>query len=180
MAVTAKPGRRACFLPDLLDTRGYYLQIASLASMGASPLMNADCASKARVEAFAHALHAELAHRDVTVGIAYINWTDTEMIWGTDAQNVITEVRSQCPRRPARCIRRPLVAERLATAAVRREASVYVPAWLRVVQPVRALFPVVVTRVARTELARLEGHPATDSHRFARSRGEADERLRDG
>lgn len=49
------------FLPDLLITRGYYLQIASLASIGAAPMMSAYCASKAGVEFFAHSLRAELA-----------------------------------------------------------------------------------------------------------------------
>lgn len=35
------------FLPDLRQTAGYYLQIASLASLGAAPLMSAYCAAKA-------------------------------------------------------------------------------------------------------------------------------------
>ncbi|MFE5534736.1 SDR family NAD(P)-dependent oxidoreductase [Streptomyces sp. NPDC056492] len=65
-----------CFLPDVLHTHGHYLQVASLASMGTSPLMSAYCASKAGVRFFAHALRAELAHRAVAVGIAYIDWTD--------------------------------------------------------------------------------------------------------
>lgn len=51
------------FLPDLFDTAGYFLQIASLASIGAVPLMSSYCASKAGAEAFAHALRAEVAHR---------------------------------------------------------------------------------------------------------------------
>lgn len=65
------------FLPDLLDSAGYFLQIASLASLGAAPPMSAYCASKAGVEAFAHALRAEVAHRGVAIGIGYPNWTDT-------------------------------------------------------------------------------------------------------
>ncbi|MCZ9339810.1 SDR family NAD(P)-dependent oxidoreductase, partial [Streptomyces sp. TRM76130] len=66
-AVTARS-----FLPDLFATRGYHLQVASLASIGAAPLMSAYCASKAGVESFAQALRAEVAHRRVGVGIAYI------------------------------------------------------------------------------------------------------------
>ncbi|MFE4257284.1 SDR family NAD(P)-dependent oxidoreductase [Streptomyces sp. NPDC056883] len=133
-AVTAR-----CFLRDLLDTHGYYLQVASLAAMGTSPLMSAYCASKAGAESFAHALRAELAHRDVAVRVAYINWTDTDMIRGTDARKVHSTSH---------------VADRLATAAERSKASVYVPGWLRAVQPVRALLPPIVTHIARTERIR--------------------------
>ncbi|AQT76241.1 short-chain dehydrogenase [Streptomyces sp. fd1-xmd] len=144
------------FLPDLLDTRGYYLQVASLAAMGTSPLMSAYCASKAGVESFAHALRAELAHRGVTVAIAYINWTDTDMIRDGDRHAVLRELRAHMPP-PARSVYpAPRVAERLAAAAERRSTAVYVPAWLRAVQPVRALLPAVVTHIARTELPRLE------------------------
>ncbi|MFJ7271329.1 SDR family oxidoreductase [Streptomyces sp. NPDC099050] len=145
-----------CFLPDLLDTHGYYLQVASLAAMGTSPLMSAYCASKAGVESFAHALRAELAHRGVAVGIAYINWTDTDMIRDADRHAVLRELRAHMPAPARKVYPAPQVADRLATAAERRATSVYMPAWLRAVQPVRAILPAVVTHIARTELPRLE------------------------
>ncbi|EDY64713.1 short chain dehydrogenase [Streptomyces pristinaespiralis ATCC 25486] len=95
-AVTARS-----FLPALFDTRGFFLQVASLASIGAAPMMSAYCASKAGVESFAHSLRAELAHRQVGVGIAYINWTDTDMIRDADAHAVLRELRGHMPP-PAR------------------------------------------------------------------------------
>lgn len=91
------------FLPDLLATAGYFLQVASLAAIGAAPLMSAYCASKAGVEAFAHSLRAEVAHRGVAVGIAYLNWTDTDMIRDADRYDVLRELRLHMPRRPAAC-----------------------------------------------------------------------------
>lgn len=108
------------FLPDLLATRGYYLQIASLAAIGASPMMSAYCASKAGVESFAHALQAELAPERVAVGIAYLNWTDTDMIRGADQHAVLRELRAHMPR-PARKVY-PVrhVAERMISAVERR------------------------------------------------------------
>ncbi|MFG2749493.1 SDR family oxidoreductase [Streptomyces xanthophaeus] len=167
-----------CFLPDLLDTRGYYLQVASLAAMGTSPLMSAYCASKAGVESFAHAVRAELAHRDVAVGIAYINWTDTDMIKSTDARSVITELRAHMPAPARKIYPADHVADRLATAAERRRASVYVPAWLRAVQPVRSCLPAVVTHVARTELARLDATQPLEATGLLGAGGRADERYR--
>ncbi|MFJ3160002.1 SDR family oxidoreductase [Streptomyces kanasensis] len=142
-------------LPALYETRGYFLQVASLASIGAAPMMSAYCASKAGVESFAHALRAEVAHRRVGVGIAYINWTDTDMIRDVDAHAVLRELRGHMPR-PARKVY-PVahVAGRLVTAIERRRAAVYVPSWLRATQLVRAAMPPVVTALSRRELPRL-------------------------
>ncbi|WP_328886164.1 SDR family oxidoreductase [Streptomyces sp. NBC_00316] len=140
------------FLPDLLGTRGYYLQIASLASIGAAPMMSAYCASKAGVEFFAHSLRAELAPCGVGVGTAYLGWTDTDMIRGAEQHAVLRELRAHMPP-PARKIY-PVrqVAEALVSAVERRAPTVYVPGWLRSVQAVRALLPGLVTRLSRREL----------------------------
>ncbi len=149
-AVTART-----FLPDLTDTAGYYLQIASLASIGAAPMMSAYCASKAGVEAFAHSLRAEVAHQRIAVGIAYLNWVDTDMIRDADRHAVLRELRSHMPP-PARRVH-PVekVAARLARAVERRRASVYVPGWLLAAQLGRATLPPVVTHLSRWSLPRL-------------------------
>jgi short-subunit dehydrogenase len=149
-AVTART-----FLPDLVGTAGYFLQVGSLASIGAAPMMSAYCASKAGAEAFAHALRAEVAHQRVGVGIAYINWTDTDMIRDADQYAVLRALRGHMPP-PARKVY-PVahVARRLVTAIERRRPSVYVPGWLRATQLVRAAMPPVVTMLSRRELPRL-------------------------
>lgn len=95
-AVTAR-----AFLPGLLATHGYFLQIASTASFGAAPMMSAYCASKAGVESFAQSLRAELAHRRVGVGIAYLSWVSTDMIRDADRYDVLRELRGHMPPRPA-------------------------------------------------------------------------------
>ncbi|MGW7332701.1 SDR family oxidoreductase [Streptomyces sp. NPDC054840] len=166
------------FLPDLLDTHGHYLQVASLAALGTSPFMSAYCASKAGVESFAHALRAELAHRGVTVGIAYINWTDTDMIRDADRHAVLRELRAHMPPAARRVYPAAQVAARLAAAAERRATSVYMPAWLRAVQPVRACLPAVVTHMARAELPRLERTQPFEATGLLGAGGHADE-LRD-
>ncbi|MFJ9833267.1 SDR family oxidoreductase [Streptomyces sp. NPDC101169] len=144
------------FLPDLVDTAGYYLQIASLASMGAAPMMSAYCASKAGVEAFTHSLRAEVAHRGVGVGIAYLNWMDTEMIRDADRHAVLRELRGHMPPPARRTYRADDVAARVVRGLERRRTAMYAPAWLRLVQPVRAALPPVVLRLSRRELPRLE------------------------
>ncbi|MFG3248852.1 SDR family oxidoreductase [Streptomyces sp. NPDC048187] len=149
-AITART-----FLPDLFDTYGYFLQVASLASIGTAPMMSAYCASKAGVEAFAHALRAEVAHRSVGVGVAYINWTDTDMVRDADEHPVLRELRGHMPPPARRVFPVPYVAGRLVTAVERRRPSVYVPRWLRSAQLVRAAMPPVVTWLSRRELPRL-------------------------
>lgn len=171
------------FLPDLVETAGYYLQIASLASMGAAPLMSAYCASKAGAEAFAHSLRAEVAQHGVAVGVAYLNWADTDMIRDADRHAVLRELRGHMPA-PARRVFAPeYVARRLARAVERRRTAVYVPAWLRLVQGTRAALPPLVLRVARHELPRLEAAEPFRPTGLLGAGGRADRRaahLREG
>ncbi|CAL9650261.1 SDR family oxidoreductase [Streptomyces sp. Tu 3180] len=154
--LTGSAATARAFLPDLLETKGYYLQVASLASIGAAPMMSAYCASKAGVEAFAHSLRAEVAHRGVAVGIGYLNWTDTDMIRDADRHPVLRELRGHMPPPARRVYPVDQVAARLGSAVERRSTAVYVPRWLRLAQGARAALPPVVLRVARRELARLE------------------------
>jgi short-subunit dehydrogenase len=140
------------FLPDLLATRGYYLQVASLAALGAAPLMSAYCASKAGVESFAQALRAEVAAQGVDVGIAYVGWTDTDMIRAAEEGTTVRAVRGAMPWPASRMHTAEQVAERLVRGTERRTASVYTPAWQRAVQVARGLLPAVVTRAAPRRL----------------------------
>ncbi|MFF3331065.1 SDR family oxidoreductase [Streptomyces sp. NPDC002888] len=144
------------FLPDLMRTAGYHLQIASLASIGAAPMMSAYCASKSGVEAFTHTLRAEVAHHGVAVGIAYLGWTDTDMIRDADRYAALRELRAHMPPPARRIHSAEAVAARLTRAVEQRRTAVYVPAWLRLTQVTRAAIPPLVLRRSRHELPRLE------------------------
>lgn len=140
------------FLPQLTRTRGYFLQIASTAAFSAAPLMSAYCASKAGAESFAQALRGEVEPDGVTVGIAYLHWTGTDMITGLDDHPVLNALRRNQPPFARRVHPPAQVADRLAAGIARRAHHVYAPAWLRWCQPLRPLFPPVVSRMARREL----------------------------
>ncbi|MET9875735.1 SDR family oxidoreductase [Actinacidiphila glaucinigra] len=144
------------FLPQLLATRGYYLQVSSLAAMGAAPLMSAYCASKSGVEAFTHSLRAEVAHRGVGVGVAYMSWTDTEMIRDAQCHAATRELRGLMPWPASRTYTAEATAERLVRGIEHRSAAVYVQPWLRGVQAVRTLLPGLVTWRARYTMGDLE------------------------
>ncbi|MYX99749.1 SDR family NAD(P)-dependent oxidoreductase, partial [Streptomyces sp. SID486] len=162
------------FLTDLRATAGYYLQIASLASFGAAPMMSAYCASKAGVEAFAHALRAEVAADGVAVGIAYLNWTDTDMVHDADRYPVLRELRGHMPRPARRVYGAEEVAARIVRGLEHRRTAVYAPPWLRLVQPVRAALPPVVMRVARRSLPRLRAEGGLAPTGLLGAGGEAD------
>jgi NAD(P)-dependent dehydrogenase (short-subunit alcohol dehydrogenase family) len=139
------------FLPALLDSRGYLLQIASLAAMTPSPMMTAYCTSKAGVEAFAHSLRAEVAHRGVGVGVAYLTWTDTDMVRGAEANDVLREARSRLPYPANRLYPAGPATDALVRGIERRAAHVYGQRWLPPMQVVRGLWPTLAARVAARE-----------------------------
>ncbi|MEV6054707.1 SDR family oxidoreductase [Streptomyces sp. NPDC052107] len=140
------------FLPQLTRTGGYFLQIASTAAFGSAPMMSAYCASKAGAESFALALRGEVAPEGVTVGIAYLHWTGTDMIAGMDEHPVLRALRRHQPSF-ARQVHSPAqVADWLATGITHRARNIYAPPWLRWCQPLRPIFPFVVGHITRREL----------------------------
>ncbi|MFD4029447.1 SDR family oxidoreductase [Streptomyces sp. NPDC058637] len=150
-AVTAR-----AFLPDLLRTRGYYLQVSSLAALAPAPLMSAYCASKSGAESFAQVLRAEVAHRGMGVGVAYLSWADTEMIRAGDTSRAMRAVRSALPWPASRTYPAPEAAEHLIRGVERRSAVVYAQPWVRGVRLARPWLPPLVTLRSRRMMRRLE------------------------
>ncbi|WP_103501537.1 MULTISPECIES: SDR family oxidoreductase [unclassified Streptomyces] len=143
------------FLPQLARSRGYFLQIASTAAFGSAPMMSAYCASKSGAESFALALRGEVEPDGVTVGIAYLHWTGTDMVADLDLHPVLRALRANQPG-PARRVHSPeRVADWLTAGITRRSHQIYAPPWLRYCQPLRPLFPAVVGHIARREMRKL-------------------------
>lgn len=141
-AVTAR-----AFLPVLMESRGYFLQIASLAAITPAPMMTAYCASKSGVEAFAHSLRAEVGYRGVRVGVGYLSWTDTDMVRGADEDEVMREMRRRLPWPANKTYPLGPAVERIVTGIERRSAHVYAQWWLRGTQSVRGYLPGLVATV---------------------------------
>lgn len=153
------------FLPALIDSRGYLLQIASLAAITPAPMMTAYCASKSGVEAFAHSLRAEVAHHGVRVGVGYLSWTDTDMVRGADRDEVMRELRQRLPWPSNRTYPLGPAVDRLVAGIERRSAHVYAQWWLRGMQSVRGYLPALIAAVGQREMRRAEP-------RLAATRGE--------
>jgi NAD(P)-dependent dehydrogenase (short-subunit alcohol dehydrogenase family) len=144
------------FLPALISSRGYLLQIASLAAMTPAPLMTAYCASKSGVEAFAHALRGEVANQGVRVGVGYLSWTDTDMVRGADEDELMREMRAHLPWPTNRTYPLSPAVARIADGIARRSVHVYAQGWLRGYQLVRGQIPMVLGRIAPMQLRGLE------------------------
>ncbi|MFD7920764.1 SDR family oxidoreductase [Streptomyces sp. NPDC059740] len=148
-AVTAR-----AFLPALVESRGYFLQISSLAALTPAPMMTAYCASKSGVEAFAHALRAEVGHKGVKVGVGYLSWTDTDMVRGADRDEVMRELRQRLPWPTNKTYPLGPAVDRLVAGIERRSPHVYGQWWLRGMQAVRGTVPSVVGTVGIREMRR--------------------------
>lgn len=132
------------FLPVLAESRGYFLQIASLAAITPAPMMSAYCASKSGVEAFAHSLRAEVAHKGVKVGVGYLSWTDTDMVRGADADEVMRDVRQRLPWPTNKTYPLGPAVDRLVAGIERRSPHVYGQWWLRGMQSIRGYLPPLI------------------------------------
>jgi NAD(P)-dependent dehydrogenase (short-subunit alcohol dehydrogenase family) len=150
-AVTAR-----AFMPQLIESRGYFLQVASLAAITPAPMMSAYCSSKSGVEAFAHCLRAEVGHKGVKVGVGYLSWTDTDMVLGADEDEVMRELRTRLPWPTNRTYPLGPAIERILAGIERRSAHVYAQWWLRGMQPMRGFLPSVIGVVGRREMRRAE------------------------
>jgi NAD(P)-dependent dehydrogenase (short-subunit alcohol dehydrogenase family) len=146
------------FLPALMAADGYFLQVASVAAMAPAPLMAAYCASKAGVEAFAHALRAEVAHHGVDVGVAYLTFTNTDMVRAADADEPLRQLRARLPWPAGRTAPLDPAVQRILAGISGRSAHVYAQRWIRGLQWLpRAALPAVTGRFGSGEIARLDG-----------------------
>ena len=172
-AVTAR-----AFLPALIESRGYLLQIASLAAITPAPMMTAYCASKSGVEAYAHSLRAEVAHRGVRVGVAYLSWTDTDMVRGADQDEVMRELRQRLPWPSNKTYPLGPAVDRLVAGIERRSSHVYGQAWLRGMQAVRGYLPGIIATVGQREMRRFEPRLEKVRTGLVGAGGQADEQRR--
>ncbi|MEU7260888.1 SDR family oxidoreductase [Streptomyces rimosus] len=166
------------FLPVLMESRGYFLQIASLAAVTPAPMMTAYCASKSGVEAFAHSLRAEVGHKGVRVGVGYLSWTDTDMVRGADADDVMRELRQRLPWPSNKTYPLSPAVDRLVAGIERRSPHVYGQWWLRGMQAVRGYLPSVIGTMGQREMRRFGSRIEGLRVGLVGAGGEADEKAR--
>lgn len=145
------------FLPALVQTKGYFLQIASMAAFIPLPVMSAYCASKSGVEAFAHGLRPEVAAKGVKVGVAYLTWTDTDMVRaGSKVLNGGVEQQNMGPGLFGKKYPLEPAVDNLVAGIVARKAHIHAQPWTKVVPAIRGLLPSMIGRLGAKEAAKAE------------------------
>jgi len=144
------------FMPALTESRGYLLQVASLAALAPAPMMAAYCASKSGVEAFAHALRGEVAHHGVRVGVAYLSWTDTDMVRGADENAALRQMRAALLFPAGRTNPAAPAIDALVRGIAKRAPRVYGQRWLPPLQLLRGVVPPAAARFAARAMPEIE------------------------
>jgi NAD(P)-dependent dehydrogenase (short-subunit alcohol dehydrogenase family) len=150
-------------LPHVVERRGYLLQVASVAAIGAPPGLAAYAASKAGVEAFANSLRMELSFLGVDVGVAYYSWIDTEMVRGGDDRRDFGHLRGSLTGPFSKTYPVSKAAEATVRGIERRARHVAFPGWIRAMILGRGLSPFFFERQVGddvSELDRLSGEEA--------------------
>ncbi|MDP9102130.1 MAG: SDR family oxidoreductase [Actinomycetota bacterium] len=129
------------FLPQVVQTQGYVLQVASLAALVPMPLMSAYCASKSGVEAFALSVRGEVAPFGAAVGVGYLSWTDTDMVRGADAVPGLRDLRAGIPGVLGRTYPLGPVVSRFVAGIEARSPRVYGQRWLSTLALLRGCLP---------------------------------------
>jgi NAD(P)-dependent dehydrogenase (short-subunit alcohol dehydrogenase family) len=169
------------FLPHLTASRGYFLQVASLAAIMPMPFMGAYCSSKSGVEAFAHSLRPELAVHGVGVGVAYLSWTDTDMVRGADATPGLGDMRAELPWIFGRTYPVEPAVAAMVRGIERRSKQVYCQGWLRAMPLVRGLVPAAIGAMPTSRFRRTEQQieaAGPDATRTVGAGGRADQEIR--
>jgi NAD(P)-dependent dehydrogenase (short-subunit alcohol dehydrogenase family) len=124
-------------LPHLIESKGYFLAVASIAAATAPPGLAAYGASKAATEGFTNTLRSEVSHLGIDVGVAYFGWLATDLVKTADEHPAFTYMRSHLPG-PLRAVAPVDVAvQAIVNGVIRRKRRIVAPGWLRMVLAMR-------------------------------------------
>lgn len=127
-------------LPHLIETKGYFLGVASIAAAGAPPGMAAYGASKGATENLCNTFRSEVSHLGVDVGVAYFGWLDTDLVKTGGTHKGFTFVREHLPG-PLRAIAPFEISVDAIIAGVKHRRNVVVaPGWVRMALALRWFF----------------------------------------
>jgi len=139
-------------LAELRRSRGYLLNIASMAAVMHAPMMGPYSSAKAGVEALSDALRLELAPHGVAVGCAYFGFLDTDLVKASFAQPSTEGMKQAMPdwmRNPA-----PLgkAIDAIERGVARRSARVWSPRWVGPLIYLRGFLQPLVERGALRDM----------------------------
>src|SRR5881227_213362 len=153
---------------QIMQRRGYLLNVASLAAVVHGPLMGPYTSAKAGVEALTDALRVEAAVSGARIGCAYFGFIDTDLVRASFATPSAQGMTGQMPafmRNPA-----PLsvAVDAIERGIERRAPRVWAPRWIGPMLAARGLLQPLIERRALKDTSLL-----SESMRIAQATGEA-------
>jgi NAD(P)-dependent dehydrogenase (short-subunit alcohol dehydrogenase family) len=140
---------------QIMERRGYLLNIASLAAIVHGALLGPYAAAKAGVEALSDALRVETSPSGARVGCAYFGFIDTDLVRASFAEPASEALRGQLPG----FIRNPLPLSRAIDAiergVERRADRVWAPRWVGAMLLARGLVQPLTERLSQRDPAAL-------------------------
>jgi NAD(P)-dependent dehydrogenase (short-subunit alcohol dehydrogenase family) len=127
-------------LPHLIETKGYFLGVASIAAASAPPGMAAYGASKGATENLLNTFRAEVVNKGVDVGVAYFGWLATDLVKAGGEHPAFAYMREHLPG-PLKTIAPVEIAvDAIVAGVLKRKRRVMAPGWLRAALALRWFF----------------------------------------
>ncbi len=143
-------------ISQIVERKGYLLNIASLAAISHAPMMGPYTAAKSGVEALTDSLRMETAPSGARVGCAYFGFIDTDLVRASFAQPSAQAMTGRLPgfmRNPA-----PLskAIDAIEHGVERRADRLWAPRWVGAMLVLRGLIQPLTERQMRREPERLQ------------------------
>jgi NAD(P)-dependent dehydrogenase (short-subunit alcohol dehydrogenase family) len=143
-------------LPQIVERRGYLLNVASLAAASHGPMMGPYCATKAGVEALSNVLRMELSPSGAKVGCAYFGFIDTDLVRGGFSQPSAGRMRAQMPKFVSEPAPLSKAVDAIERGVTERAARVWAPRWVGAAIALRTLVQALAERRVLSDPAELE------------------------
>ena len=153
---------------QIMERRGYLLNISSLSAIVHAPLMGPYTTAKAGVEALSDALRMETAPSGARVGCAYFGYLDTDLVRAAFAQPSAQAVTDDLPAFMGNPAPLSTAIGAIERGIERRSARVWAPRWVGPMLILRGLLQPFTERRSLKDPGRL-----TEAMRLAESSGEA-------
>jgi NAD(P)-dependent dehydrogenase (short-subunit alcohol dehydrogenase family) len=142
-------------IEQIMQRRGYLLNISSLAAVVHGPMMGPYTAAKAGVEALTDALRVEAAMSGASVGCAYFGFIDTDLVRASFAERSAQLLNDRSPSFMREPIPLAKAIDAIERGIERRSARVWAPRWVGAMLAMRGLAQPLIERAARREPAPL-------------------------
>ena len=153
---------------QIMQRRGYLLNVASLAAVVHGALMGPYTAAKSGVEALSNALRIEVAPSVARVGCAYFGFIDTDLVRAAFAEPSAETLTGRAPAFMREPIPLPKAIDAIERGIQRRSARVWAPRWVGPMLFLRGILQPLIERRALRDPA-----PLLEAMRLAKDRAAA-------